>query len=444
MLNISTKTLFISCLVVISTSLTVAQPKDNSPFSQFGLGDYFDTDLPSSHAMGGLGSIYHDFFEANLDNPASLGFLQYTTFQVGFFTKRSNFNRIGQKQNVWSGNLDHLSLNIPIINPLNEALERRETAFSWGTSISLRPYSQVGYHVRIEDEIDSIGTVERNFKGSGGLYQFNLGNGIKYKNLSAGINLTYLYGKQSFDEQTQFLELTNIFTDIFQTTVSYKGFKYRLGAIYEHPLDLKDARESGDKPSQLLSAGFFYEGKSNFDTNSDNLKLAYNELTSELDTAFIALDSDAKGKMGGMWGGGIMYRRAGDFRVGVDYQVSTASDYENEARPYAMKDTWRLGFGAAWIPDANSITSYFRRVEYRAGFYTKTDPRVIEGEQVKEGAFTFGAALPLILQRNIAFVQVGFDIGKRTGGERLSDNFVRGKIGLVFNDNAWFIKGKYN
>lgn len=82
-------------------------------------------------------------------------------------------------------------------------------------------------------------------------------------------------------------------------------------------------------------------------------------------------------------------------------------------------------------------------MEYRAGFYTKTDPRVIEGSQVKEWAVTVGATLPLIVQRNIAWVQIGFDMGKRTGGDRLSDNFVRGKVGLVFNDNAWFIRGKY-
>jgi len=83
-------------------------------------------------------------------------------------------------------------------------------------------------------------------------------------------------------------------------------------------------------------------------------------------------------------------------------------------------------------------------VEYRAGFYTKTDPRIIEGKQVKENSFTFGAAFPLIAQRNIAWFQVGLDIGHRTGGPDLTENFVRGKIGLVFNDNSWFIRGKYH
>ncbi len=443
MSNKLTLSLLLTVFSLFGAYSAFAQPKDNSPFSQFGLGDYFENAMPSSHSMGGLGSVYHDFFEANLDNPASLGFLQYTSLQVGFYMKKSAFERIGQKQNIWSGNLDHLSLNVPLINPLNEALERRETKFSWGTGVSLRPYAQVGYHIRIIDEIDSIGSVQRDFKGTGGLYQFTWSHGLKYKNLAAGVNLTYFYGKQAFNEEITFLDLPYSYRDIFQRTTSYKAFQYRIGLLYEQPLDLKKAREKEDDPSRLLSVGAFISGQSNFDALSDITRFAVNEVINDLDTAFFSRDNASGGTLPGAYGIGLMYRHAGSFRVGIDYQASAWSDYVNEAHPDTLKDTKRFAMGVAWIPDANSISSYFKRVEYRAGFYTKTDPRVIEGSQVKEWAVTVGATLPLIVQRNIAWVQIGFDMGKRTGGDRLSDNFVRGKVGLVFNDNAWFIRGKY-
>ncbi|MBK9103621.1 MAG: hypothetical protein IPL92_03435 [Saprospiraceae bacterium] len=439
-----TKYLLISIIIVNVTGIALAQPKDNSPFSQFGLGDFVDSDMPSSHAMGGLGAIYHDFFEANLENPASLGFLQYTSLQLGFMVKRSNYTRIDEKQTIWNGNTNHFSLNIPLINPLNEALERRESKFSWATSFSLRPFSQVGYNVSIVDEVDSIGTVQSNFRGYGGLYNITWGNGFKYKNLSAGINLNILRGQQVYESQTYFADLSNAFNDAFNSTISYKGFNYRIGAIYELPLDLKAARGEDDKPSKLLSAGFFVNGKTNFNTKSDISRLSINSLTSDVDTAVYVTDASGKGIIPGPWGFGVMYRHAGDFRVGVDYQASKWSIYENEARPATMKDASKFSFGGAWIPDANSITSYFKRVEYRAGFYTKNDPRVIEDSQVKEAAFTFGAAFPFIIQRNISWMQLGFDIGKRTGGDRLTDNFVRANIAFIFNDNAWFIKGKYD
>lgn len=422
----------------------MAQPKDNSPYSRFGLGDFFETDMPSQHAMGGLGSVYHDFYEVNLDNPSSLGFLQYTTLQVGMFAKRAEVKRFNDKQAVWSGNMDHFSLSIPIINPLNEALERRETKFAWGTSVSLRPYSQVGYHIKLNDSIPDFGDVTRDFKGSGGIYQFTIGNGWKYKNLSVGVNLTYLYGKQAFDENIRFNDLENSYEDIFTTTIAYKGFKYRFGGLYELPLDLAKAQANKDNPSRFVSAGIFYEGQSNFDAKTDRTQYAVNRVTNDIDTAYSLLDVLYTGKLPSSFGFGMMYRHAGDFRIGVDFQSAAWSNYENLARPDTLKDAKRFGAGIAWIPDANSITAYFKRVEYRAGFYTKTDPRVIEGEQVKEYAFTVGASLPLILQRNIAWVQLSLDYGHHTGGPNLSDSFIRGKVGLVFNDNAWFIRSKYN
>jgi len=447
MFRIQRKLLLINFLVIISTTFASSQAKDNSPFSQFGLGDFIESDMPASHAMGGLSTTYHDFFEANLENPASLGYLQYTSLQMGFFAKRADIKRLDDKQAVYSGNLNHLSLNIPIINPLNEALERRETDFSWGTSFSLRPYSQVGYFIRINDDIDSIGLVERTFTGSGGLYQITWGNGIKYKNLAAGINLTYLYGKQSFQERTIFRELENASYDEFENADSYKGFQYRVGLLYEHPLDLKAARKNEDKPSRLLSFGLFATGKTSLNIKSDISQFGistFNGQIFDVDTALLVQDQVGKATLSSTWGAGFMYRHAGDFRFGFDYQAASWSSYHNDARPATFKDSYRLGAGLAWIPDANSITSYFKRVEYRAGFYTMTDPRVIENAQVKATAVTIGAGFPLILQRNIAWLQLGIDYGKRTGGDRLSENFIRGNVGIILNDNSWFIKGKYD
>ena len=439
--------LIISLLICLTGPLSFAQPKDNSPFSQFGIGDFFETDMPSSHAMGGLSAVYHDFFEANLENPASLGFLQYTSLQLGLYAKYARLDRVGDKESIWSGNLDHISVNLPLINPLNDALERRESDFAWGTSVSLRPYSQVGYFIRINDLVDSIGQVERTFTGSGGLYHANWGNGIKYKNFAAGINLGLIYGKQSFSEETLFRDLELGYRNAFESTTSYKGFTYRVGLLYEHPFDLAEARENDENPSRLLSAGIFFGGQSSLDTRTDNLQLAIlriSNTTIDIDTASIQLDEAGEAILPGTWGAGLMYRQAGKFRVGVDYQGARWSEYSNTARPHEMKDTYRLGFGAAWIPDADAIGSYFKRVEYRAGFYTLSDPRVIEGEQVKASAVTVGAQFPLILQRNIAWFQVGLDVGSRNGGENLKENFVRGKVGFIFNDSSWFIRGKYN
>ncbi len=444
MSRIISKSLLISLLVTITTTLALGQAKDNSPFAQFGLGEFINSDMSSSHSMGGLSAVYHDFFEANLENPASLGFLQYTSLQFGITAKRSSYNLNDAKQTIWNGNANHVSLNIPIINPLNQALERKETDFAWGMSFGVRPYAQAGYNIIVNETLDSLGDVQRNFTGSGGLYNLNWGNGFKYKNLAAGINLGYLRGQQSYGEQTYFLDLSNAYDDFFNSNSAYKGFQYRFGLMYEQPLDLKASRETDDKPSRLLSVGAYLSGQTNFTTSSDLSLLAVNALTGDIDTAFTAEGIKADGVIPKAFGIGFLYHHAGDFRAGVSFDASPWSQYKNPANPATMMNAWKLSFGGAWIPDAESITSYFKRVEYRAGFYTLKDPRVIEGHQVAERAFTFGASFPFILQRAITWVQVGFDVGKRTGGPNLTDNFVRGNVSFIFNDNAWFIKGKYD
>ena len=95
--------------------------------------------------------------------------------------------------------------------------------------------------------------------------------------------------------------------------------------MYEHPLDLNAARGEDEKPSKLLSAGFFVSGKTNFDTKSDISKLSRNSLTGDIDTAVYVIDQVGTGVLPGTWGAGLMYRHAGDFRVGVDYQAGAWS-----------------------------------------------------------------------------------------------------------------------
>ncbi len=442
----SLRFLLLSALLAATVRAGAQVPKDNSPFSQFGLGDFIPSDLPSSRGMGGLQNVYHDFFEANLDNPASLGFLQYTALQVDAFVKVSNYKRFDGKAGIWNGNLDHLSLNIPIINPLNEALERRETGFAWGTSFSIRPVAQVGYDVMISDSIPEFGLVNRNFVGAGTLYQAAWSNGIKYKDLSVGVSLGYLNGRQAFRENITFPDLANPYSDNFARQIGYRGFLYKIGAMYDHPLDRKAAQAKGEgaKPEKFIAAGFTWNGSTTYETQTDIAQILRNGFTGDLDTVQFARDRIQNGTMPSTFGFGLMYRYAGKFRVGVDYQSAAWSEYTNPERYTPMDNLTRIAFGGAYIPDASALTSYFKRVEYRAGFYTLKDPRIIEGEQVNEWAITTGMLMPLILQRNIAWMQVGLEVGHRTGGPNLSDTFVRGKVGFVLNDNSWFIRGKYN
>ncbi len=435
----------ISCVLFSLFVITLgqAQPKLNSPFSRIGFGDLISSDFSSSYSMGGLSAVYHDFFESNIANPASHGFLQYTSFQVGMHARRGVLQKDNLKSSVWSGNLEHLSLGIPIINPINELLERRETVFSWGTNISISPYSRVGYSIESTETIDSLGQIVRSFTGEGGTYKVLWGNGWKYKNLSLGLNLGYLFGKETFVSGTDFLDLVNDYNNVSFNESSYRGFLWNVGVIYEHPMDLEKARAKEENPSKLLSIGAYLSSDKSFDTESEFYDIALNQQFLIADTARYGTGVQGSGKLPSEFSIGIMYREASKMKIGINFTAEAWSKYSNEARPEVLRNSWKLGIGYAYIPDANSITSYFKRVEYRFGINYMKDPRVFANEQMTQFGLHVGMGLPFIFQRQVSWINLGLEYGNRGTSEGLKENYFQAKVGFTLNDNQWFIKSKY-
>lgn len=436
--------IWIVCVFLLGTVMTFAQPKDNSPFSRSGFGDLVSPNYGSAATLGGLSAVYHDFFESNLSNPASYGFLQYTAFQVGIFARRSALNSNGVKDNVWSGNVNHLSLGIPLINPINELLERRETAFSWGTNFSIVQNSRIGYNVESTDVIDSIGQVTRRFTGEGGTYRVTWGNGWKYKNFSLGLNLAYIYGRESFESNTQFDDLISDYSDVFERNVDYRGFDWDIGFIYEQPLDLEAARAKEENPSKLLSFGATFSSNKSFNTSSEFFNIALNETFFDADTISFGVDRAGKGVLPSELSLGIMYREANKYKAGINFSSVAWSNYENDARPDVLLDSWQIGAGFGIIPDATSITSYWKRVEYRFGIQYLKDPRVFDGDQLSDFRFSVGMGMPFVLPRTISWLNLGVDIGRRGTPNGIKDNYIQARVGFTLNDNQWFLKRKYN
>jgi hypothetical protein len=157
------------------------RPKDNSPLSRFGLGDLMSQPFAASSGFGGLSAAFQDPSHLNLENPASLAWLQMTAFELGMYGKYSELSASDERSGTWSGNLRYLGLGFPLRNSINDALERRRSSTSFGMSFSLQPYSLVGYDVSTTNEIDWAGTTLNSLKGTGGTYLFSweMDSGIK-------------------------------------------------------------------------------------------------------------------------------------------------------------------------------------------------------------------------------------------------------------------------
>lgn len=436
-------------------SFVSAQPKDNSPFSRYGLGNYNPNYFTALAGMGGIGTAFQDAYHLNMMNPASLASLKETSFEVGIFARYASLKSNETPTSVWSGNLNYLAIGFPMHSPINEVLDRKKREIRWGMGFSLAPYTLVGYDVSTESPHPTIDTVTvlTDYQGTGGTYKIMWGNAIQYKHLSAGINLGYLFGKISNNRHVYFNNYGVNYEDYFVDDISNHGFVWNLGLQYEISLDSKQKKKDDEadletKRGKRLIFGLQGNSATGFNTNTSSLLRRVN--TSYVLGSSVAIDTIVnisnlrnKGTLPAEFSLGVMYEKINRIKLGLDFGIAQWSQYKNEAKPDSLKNTWQIGFGGEYTPDALSYNEYFSRVRYRIGAYYGLDPRSIRNEQIKKYAVTIGFGFPVVLPRQqISFVDLGLEYG-RIGISDIRENYFRISLGFTLNDNSWFYKRKF-
>jgi hypothetical protein len=347
-------------------------------------------------------------------------------------------------------------LAFPIINPVNRLLDRKGEEFNWGMSFSLRPFSRVNYFTSVDESLPKIGSVTREYRGSGGLNQFVFGNGVRYKNLSVGLGIGYMFGSIR-EERAVLFEPLRLASNNYQLNdASYRAFFWNGGIQYE--LDLSEGKGKEDARNvHAIRFGLAGHGAWNFRTVSTRLStlkgISYGGLNDELpdeETDTIGYTDNLRlgGNMPGALSLGVVYRRGAKWVLGADFSTADWASYENELNSEAEVDelagSHRFAIGAQFIPDAASFQYYWKRMLYRAGLSFGQDPRVINGNQIKNFSVNLGIALPVYLSRQLSFINLGLETGRLRGGIPIEENFLRFNIGVTLNNNLWFYKRKYN
>ncbi|MDA8692714.1 hypothetical protein N9L92_01540 [Saprospiraceae bacterium] len=444
-------------LILCFTSIILsAQPKTNSPYSRFGIGDVGDRNFVHSENMGGLGaSIIHPNY-INIVNPASLGFLEATSFDIGLFARNSGLRNLGETtyQHLWSGNLSYISLAVPLQNKLNDLLDRKKRNINATTAFTLIPLSIVGYDITAIDSSNTdIGPISRNFSGEGGTYQFTWSNAVKYKNLSFGLNFTYTFGEISNFNQLTVNDNFAAFQTSSENVASLSGFQYNLGVIYHHYFNLNEFKEQKTSTLKHMSFGLYGNSSTNFTSTETELNIIRQFILGSTNAvATDTLGSRVSEKFGGTLpaeiGFGATYYHGEKFALGVDYVHNSWSQFDANFVNNPLKNTYRLSFGGFYRPNYKSITNYFSRVYYRFGFHYKlvpTEELIINGgEDVKEVAVNFGLGLPFFYQRKISHANLGIAAGYFGRGTAIEERFIKLTFSFTFNDDEWLVKRKYN
>lgn len=432
-------------MVIICPFTVFSQSGSNNPFSRFGIGDITDPSFMAVRGMGSLGSSYIDPFNLNIKNPASYSFLKSTAFDIGLYTKYSRLADNENQVNLWSGNLEYISLGFPLRNPINEVLDRIEKDYSMGMNLTLMPYSQVGYNITSIENDPDFGSYQRNYQGSGGSYKLMWGNSLRYKQFSAGLNIAYLFGNIQYEQNIYFDDLSYAYQNRYNNNYGINGFVWNAGVLYRLLLNKSSVEKDKNVAQNLLTFGLQGNLDMNFYTNGHQIKRGIFVEGSLADTVYFAEEISGRGTLPAEISFGTMYSRGESFAMGVDINYQFWSHYENEARPETLSDSYRIALGGHFIPNPKAYNQYFKRVKYRFGIYYLQDPREINNETFNGFGVNIGAGFPLIFQRNYtANMNPYIQFGRRGTSSLLSESFIRFGFGFTFNDNEWFLKRKYN
>lgn len=436
---------YIFILILITSTGVMSQSENNSPYSRYGIGDLVNPNFYHIQQMGSIGQSYFDPYAINTVNPATYSRLSSTSFAMGVYGQQS---KLMDNQNTdatnWSGNLEYMALAFPLYNPLNRILDREEADYNLGMAFALRPVSRVNYNITTVDSTET--KITRNYSGSGGTYEFLWGNSFRYKGLSIGLNLSYIFGNIEYSRNTDFNVLPLAFNNRFTSDYNVGGFRYNVGALYHMTLNKKALKKKDNVTRKSLSIGLTFNTATSFNTSSDVLNRVV-QAGGDIDTIQNVYDQSGSGKLPANVGFGITYYHGSKFAWGIDYEQNFWSQYENEATGEdegTLNDGFKISTGGYYRPNFQSYNNFFERVYYKLGFNYAQDPRVVNGEQVDRWSVTTGLGLPFVFQRKLSLAHIGFEYGKIGSATPIKEDFFKITLGFNFNDDEWFLKRKYN
>ncbi|MEX1203409.1 MAG: hypothetical protein WEA59_09210 [Ferruginibacter sp.] len=418
--------------------------QENSPYSRYGMGDIAPNQNMVSRAMGGITAGYADFQSINMINPAALGQIRNTIYDIAGEVDIRNLKSNTSPQKFRSVNtlISYLQLGVPLSSA--KMLKKKQY---WGASFGLRPLTRINY--KIENNyrpqgLDSLNTI---YEGSGGITQANISTGIRIKNLSIGINTGYNFGSRDYSTILNFIsDSVAYFKSNTTTSTRFGGFFLNTGIQYEITT----------KNKNILRFGAYMNFQQNLSAKQDkvNETIAFdgNGGIVTIDTISAVINQSGKVKLPATYGFGVTHATK-NLLVGADIEFSNWDAYRYYGEKDFVQNSYIVRVGAQYYPakDNTLPSKYWSFVKYRAGMYFGNDYIKLDNNKRPNYAFTAGVGMPLTSLQRISYtgeivaLNAGIEMGVRGNKESqsLRENYMRINIGVSMNAR-WFVKPKYN
>lgn len=406
------------CALVITlfSSTVIAQNNTNSPYTRYGLGQLVDQSFSRSKAMGGTAYSQRDKAQINPLNPASYTAMDSLTFvfEGGLSFQNGNYSDGLTKLNAKNSSIDYLALKFRL---------KKWMAMSAG----VLPVSNVGYNLT-ETNSEYENPEANNYItriGDGGLHQFYIGMGfIPMKNLSVGLNISYLWGNIK--------NTTNIYYPQAEAeadrskarvkTTSLNGLKLDFGAQYAYKLNETHSFIGGVTFSPKMKLGSEIQTISVMNVNS----IQKYDSSYEMPTSF---------------GLGLSYIWNKKVSVSADYTQQNWNKVKIEDKKGELLTYRKYALGAEYTP-AEFSRNYLKTIKYRLGFYYSTPYYKFDGKRAAtEFGLSAGLGLKIPKIRSSMNLSVQYIKVQNSSNDLLKENYFRVNLGLIFNER-WFVKQK--
>lgn len=450
----------IALFISVSFIYTFASAQENSPYSRYGMGDIVPAQNIVSRSMGGItagyidsvgfipytvlnGNIFFPSSSINLSNPASLGSLNTTLFDIGgeIDTRTLKSNNNPTKFKATNTLISYLQLGFPITPKKMMAKGN-----SLNMALGLRPVTRINYKIAADKRLPGIDSTTSIFEGTGGISQANFSLGAKIKNFSIGASTGYSFGNRQnssrlfFNNDSITYQQSNT-----QSESRFGGFFLTLGAQYGIRL----------KNKNVLRLGVSTNLQQNLRAKRDNVNETFvfdgNGGTISIDTVSSAINQSGTITLPATYTAGFTYTTP-HWIVGADVDYAQWSKYRYFGAKDAVQNNATIHIGGQYFPanDNTPSTKYWSFVKYRAGLYFGNDYVKLNNANRPDYGITLGASLPLTSFQRLRLgefvtLNTGIEIGQRGNkqSQSLREGIVRFDFGVSMTA-SWFQKRKYD
>lgn len=421
------------CLCASSLCRVHAQTGMMSPYSVFGPGIVQPYLNVRNMALGGIGTGLSGRGNMNPLNPAT-----YRTgvdtlsvrFDIGFNVSLNGLtqemNGLQAKNHSTSGGLSNIEFYFPVCKWYKMA-------------IYLLPLTDMFYKTSyFSDNGDLnpyVGQTQLIHEGNGGISKLGWGHALGWGPVTAGVNLSYLFGKLMQTSTLKFLDDTlakYAGASEYYTETRLNGFGLDVGLTAVIPI----------KEYQTFTIGAAYSLQSTL--HAKRTTLAQGVFGSYSDTAYMP-EAETRGRytFPSSLRAGISYEYEGQCVIGADFTYTWWKEYSEYGNTYDFfRNTYSVNAGAE-LKNNPQATTVARRFAYRIGGFFQNNYTAYTENELYSYGFTVGLGIPVRKSRSL--VNVGLQFGQTGSLKRgqIRENFMR--VGVSFSSmETWFVKPKYD